>query len=378
MGIDLFFCTVQVYPYKSILYKKGDPDSRLIITAPHGGYYGRDDDDERLEKIEVNGEPKNLTSLPSRTGEGVTTWSDGYTKELAKQLQEDVESKLGIKPHLIVFNIARKRVDVNRSSCRNCPDCKDKDCACTKEHNKDCLVVFDEYHKKISDVKEQISQLGRGLIFDLHGHNHKHKRTEFGYHLSGCRITILDECTDDPCEWSVNSDEKRNLIYAKDTSMYKLLDEEDYMNIREFIFGESSMGGLLEEQDDGTGKFDAIPSPSKKRPDDCHGLEADADIDGYYSGGYSVSTHGSTYDEEKEGPKGDVDAIQIEVPPQHRCGETCTSKKGDEREKQKEEQVSRDFCEFLETSVLAWLDLKVGQVCHTYQFKDHTMVHSLS
>ena len=44
----------------NVTYIPGDPDSRLILTAPHGGYCGRSDESE-LDEM-------GLTPMPVRDG----------------------------------------------------------------------------------------------------------------------------------------------------------------------------------------------------------------------------------------------------------------------------------------------------------------------
>ena len=69
-----------------------------------------------------------------------------------------LEVNLGIKPHVIIFNIARKRVDANRDPCAQTGN----DCACTTETPDKCLSVHREYHDKIREVA-----YNRSLILPL-------------------------------------------------------------------------------------------------------------------------------------------------------------------------------------------------------------------
>ena len=74
-----------------------------------------------------------------RTKKGVKaqTMADSYTIELGKQLQKDLEKRLGKKPHLVVLNVARKRLDANREVGEACFG------------NSVCKKVYKDYHNKI-------------------------------------------------------------------------------------------------------------------------------------------------------------------------------------------------------------------------------------
>lgn len=65
------------------------------------------------------------------------TKADSYTIELATRLRADLTTKLRKRPHMIVLNVARRRLDANRPVGE----------ACYK--NTACVKVFNEYHNKI-------------------------------------------------------------------------------------------------------------------------------------------------------------------------------------------------------------------------------------
>ena len=90
--------TTQVHSTRYIEYIAGDESSRLMITVPHGGAI-----DEYLEGV-----------MPIR--EGVSHLADSMTKQLGEQLQVDLAKELGEKPHLVIMNVHRKRLDANRDS----------------------------------------------------------------------------------------------------------------------------------------------------------------------------------------------------------------------------------------------------------------------
>ena len=57
--------------------------------------------------------------------------------------------------------------------------------------------------------------------------------------------------------------------------------------LRDMLFGETGLGGLLENQ-----TLDAVPSPTRRKPDTCtingYDLEANEEVDGKYFKGPSI------------------------------------------------------------------------------------------
>ena len=132
--------------------------------------------------------------------------------------------------------------------------------------------------------------------------------------------TLGDNCSPPFKSWI---DEERKEKYSKDTSIWHLIKKKN-LDIREMLFGNSSLGGLLEAQG-----LDAVPSPTRRRPETCKvngvDIEGDEEVDGkYFKGGYSLEIHGTSAFEDP--PVGDVDSIQIEVGALHRCGATSCAK----------------------------------------------------
>ena len=56
----------------NVTYIQGDPESRLILTAPHGGYCGKKNDSEDLAELAA----LNLVPLPLRDPDGTTDARD--------------------------------------------------------------------------------------------------------------------------------------------------------------------------------------------------------------------------------------------------------------------------------------------------------------
>lgn len=77
-----------------MFYKKGDLP--LILGAPHGGWLKPDD-------------------IPDRKSEDALLKGDMYTRYVAAHVAEQVaENFEGQFPYLIVCNVSRRKVDVNR------------------------------------------------------------------------------------------------------------------------------------------------------------------------------------------------------------------------------------------------------------------------
>ena len=97
----------------------------------------------------------------------------------------------------------------------------------------------------------------------------------------------------------------------KESSIYRLLTENKNKCksdcLREVLFGDGGLGGMLEKQ--GKTTYGAVPSPSIKKPLGCTTTNPRIDgLQGYFSGGHTIRTHGTS-----NNLKAKVDAIQIEV-----------------------------------------------------------------
>ena len=67
---------------------------------PHGGRLG-------------NGNENLAEGMPKRN-RGASLKADSNTIELGKQLQKDLAKSFGKKPHLVILNVSRRRIDANR------------------------------------------------------------------------------------------------------------------------------------------------------------------------------------------------------------------------------------------------------------------------
>ncbi len=131
-----------------IRYYKGNIP--LILSAPHGGEVSPDE-------------------IADRTS-GVFDLDD-FTLELTEEIIKEFHAQTGKTPYVVVGEISRKKVDLNRQ----------RDVAYEDEKAK---VIYDEFHHLIQKSEREIDEIyGRGLYIDIHGQSHPKGYTEFGYLL---------------------------------------------------------------------------------------------------------------------------------------------------------------------------------------------------
>lgn len=219
----------------------------IIITAPHGG-------------LQTGG-------LPDRSCSNIVTTTDANTDQLALAVQSKLTALFGKVPHLVVCNLKRTKIDVNRpldeGTCNNAT----------------AGLSWNDYHNFISAARNTVvQQYGKGLLIDIHGHGHTIQRAELGYNLSATQLGNTDAYLNGSTPLSGST--IRSLVGNNLTG-------QTHANL---IRGPFSFGTYLQASG-----YPAVPSASIPNPG----------TDPYFSGGYTVETWGS-----KDG--GTVDAIQIE------------------------------------------------------------------
>ena len=204
-------------------------DLPLILSAPHGG---------KLKPDEI----------PSRSY-GVTG-SDAYTQELTQAIAEDIYSRGGRRPHLIISHLHRSKLDPNREVIE------------AAQGNAIAIRAWEEYHGFIEKTRQAvIKKHGIAFLIDMHGQSHKGERVELGYLHTPTEIAQSAEVLNSPG------------FIAK--SSIALLVKKSQLHYSQLLYGEQSIGGLL-----AASGYRCTPSPQMPVPDEP-----------YFKGGYTTARH---------------------------------------------------------------------------------------
>lgn len=184
---------------------------------------------------------------------------DSFTLEMAVTLRAQLSLLLGERPHLVICNLNRRKVDVNRDLDNGA------------QHNPHAERTWHDYHTFIRQARLNVMRnCGRGIIFDVHGQSHPEKLVELGYVLSSDDL---------------------HAVPLPEQSSIRCLSLCSRYNFQNILRGPQSLGARLSREG-----FAAVPSPAMPAPPT-----------NYYSGGYTVQEWGSALG-------GSVDAIQLELP----------------------------------------------------------------
>lgn len=217
----------------------------LIISSSHGG--------DLFPSI-----------IPDRTW-GTTT-NDANTQELTRYLLNEIVSKKGRYPHVIINRLARIKMDANRDSVE------------AAQGNPYALKAWQDYHFFIEYAKAKvIQQHGKGLFIDIHGHGHTIQRIEIGYLLTSTDLSKTDA-------------ELNNNSYKNKSSIRDLGDKVN-ISFSQLIRGPLSLGTIFANIG-----YPAVPSSSDPSPGTAP----------YFNGGYNTQRYGSLLD-------GTIDAVQLEI-----------------------------------------------------------------
>jgi len=215
-----------------IEYHKGEVG--LVIAAPHGGFMDPD-------------------TIPDRSWG--TVEPDSFTRDLALVVAEEVTKQLGgRKPHLVISNLKRKKLDPNREVVE------------AAQGNPEAMQAWLDYHTFI-DKATAVHEVG--VVIDLHGQSHRKNSTEMGYLLSTESLNKGD--------------------FDLDRSSMMSLSKQLDLSGEEVMAGNNSLGSFLEVEG-----YKAFPSPRQPSPGDW----------AYFPGGYTVVRHS----------KGTFDSISVETP----------------------------------------------------------------
>jgi hypothetical protein len=224
-------------------YIVGDNESRIILSAPHGGYE----------------EPE---SIRTRTS-GVTE-ADRFTQELTRTIADSITARTGVRPHVIINKLHRKKLDPNRPI----GEAAQGDAAAQQ--------AWRDYQFFLSYARAKVVEVaGEGLYLDMHGHGHAIQRIEVGYLLGNVDLA--------------KSDEQLNALAA--STSIRALATRSALPFSQLVRGASSFGTLLHNAG-----YASVPSTQDPHP----GIGVD-----YFEGGYCTQTYGSL---KQDG----VSAIQLE------------------------------------------------------------------
>src|SRR3954471_18885205 len=135
-------------------------DMPFVLSAPHGG----------REKPE---------ELPDR--EQGTFAFDTNTQELAQAIADELQTRTGHWPHVIICRVHRRKVDCNREIGEGAAG------------NPLSEQAWREFQGFIDSAEATVvKQQGRGLYIDLHGHGHAEQRLELGYLHSADQLLLSD------------------------------------------------------------------------------------------------------------------------------------------------------------------------------------------
>lgn len=223
----------------------------IIISAPHGGAL----------------EPG---SIPDRVCADCEVFADSWTKQIAEGIYEAFFKRTGCFPHVIINLLHRKKFDANR------------DIGEAALGNAVVQRSWFAYHEYIDSSKARIvSDYGRGLFLDIHGHAHTIQRIEMGYLLTRPQLQLSNS--------TLNAD-----TYVRQSSINGLQkDNLEKLSHSELLRGNNSFGTIMHKKG-----FPSVPSASDPFP---KGSEP------YFNGGYNTRRHGSIVSATG------IDAIQLEL-----------------------------------------------------------------
>ena len=215
----------------------------LILTAPHGG-------EEEPEDI------------PERTN-GVFDLDD-YTLELTQDIINEFYKQTGKTPYVVIGQISRKKVDLNRQRAEAYED-------------ENAKIIYDEFHSLIQKSEKEIDKkFGKGLYIDIHGQSHPKGYLEFGYLLVNDTLKLEDN----------------ELLKYQNRSSIKTLCQFSDESFLSQLKGSNSLGTLMCNEG-----YDSVPSTKIPFARD----------ENYFEGAYDTIRYGSL-------KGGNISGIQIEFP----------------------------------------------------------------
>ncbi|KAF9427934.1 hypothetical protein BGZ94_003794 [Podila epigama] len=296
----------------------------------------------------TNASPRPTVS-PESSSSSTTTTATTTTTTTAAATSTVHGQSMVYYPHVVVFRVPRRYVDVNRNITGE---------NAIAENHPVSEAAWKEYHGVIDHVQRIISQdhhdhqqvspsehvhqrpkaPGRGLLLDIHGHAHATNLIEIGYLLNGSTLALDDHQLDTRADVLSRNTSVRSLVsnvihlphnkpVQPRSSLPTTVDHtlhdpyhdnnnnnnnnnnnsnreaEKKVTLSAFLRGhDASLGGMLQRQG-----LNTVPSPEHPAP--CRECV-------YFFGGYTIQRHGSRDSHDKQSGSGSyaMDAIQLELP----------------------------------------------------------------
>jgi hypothetical protein len=210
----------------------GDDRCPVILSSPHDGTLLP-------------------TSMPERDHPDATIVRDLFVSDLTLKIATAFFEKTGMHPHIIINDIARSRMEPNRSLKE------------AYHKSEEANNAWREYQNFIKIARQiVIKNVGKGLYIDMHGHAHTKPRIEVGYIVSKSNLNADDAILDK---------------LASSSSIYAIAQNSMY-SFSNLIRGDDAFGTLLANEG-----LPAVPSKQDPKPN----------TDDYFNGGYCTYTYGS-------------------------------------------------------------------------------------
>ena len=135
--------------------EKNEVDEKNIVKekSTNNKVNRTDSDDKR----EISDEKEEHEDPDENTNNRVTFAADIYTQEMGLVAAKEYCRLTGLRPHLVMCNLHRSKLDPNRPLETAAEDPMGRQ-------------VYAEYHAFLEAARTEV---GRGLLIDLHGQNHQ-------------------------------------------------------------------------------------------------------------------------------------------------------------------------------------------------------------
>jgi len=197
------------------------------------------------------------------------TVADFNAKVITQTVFDTYVKNTGKTPHLIISHLHRSMLDPNRPKER------------AAQGNDEAIAAYEAFHGLIEHAHDALEG-GVGLHIDFHGYTDIYRQNST---MVGCLFSKQQQNTGD---------------IDGDKSSIRALVTRTRVPPQQFLYGEYSLGSMLERQG-----YRAVPSDRQPYPGE----------DKYYKGGWITQVHGS-----RDG--GVIDAIQLEFPTEIRTEAT--------------------------------------------------------